>query len=327
MFALRGTVSNGFRAPTLAEEFYSGTNVSPTSADVQLPPNSAAAQLAGFKPLKPEKSENFSIGFVAHPIEHAQVTLDVYDIELKDRVLVTGFIFGSFEGATVSQGVLNAIKARGVTLDTGLSYTGISVFTNAANTRTTGAELTATYNSDFDQYGHVDWTLGFNYNDNSFTSIKNLPSTVTSSTALGIALGQGPGTSILNAASKSALTDATPPEKAILQALWSLDKWSVNARVTIYGPTSESEILNVNTEPFTENIPTTGIFDLDFGYKISKNLKIDLGANNLFNSFPPKAPTIEGHPADNGLVYSVPYTFSPYGINGGYYYGRVMFTF
>ena len=71
MFAVRGTASTGFRAPTLAEEYYSGTNVSPTFADVQLPPNSAAAQLAGFQPLKPEKSINYSVGFVAHPIEHS----------------------------------------------------------------------------------------------------------------------------------------------------------------------------------------------------------------------------------------------------------------
>jgi len=40
VFALRGTVSSGFRAPTLAEEYYTTTNVSPTSAVVQLAPNS-----------------------------------------------------------------------------------------------------------------------------------------------------------------------------------------------------------------------------------------------------------------------------------------------
>jgi iron complex outermembrane receptor protein len=54
MIAIRGTISTGFRAPTLAEEHYSGTNVSPTSADVVLPANSAPAMLAGFAPLKPE---------------------------------------------------------------------------------------------------------------------------------------------------------------------------------------------------------------------------------------------------------------------------------
>ena len=41
--AIRGTISTGFRAPTLEEEYYSATNTSPTTATVQLPPNSAAA--------------------------------------------------------------------------------------------------------------------------------------------------------------------------------------------------------------------------------------------------------------------------------------------
>ena len=324
-FAVRGTVSNGFRAPTLAEEFYSGTNVSPTSADVQLPPNSAAAQLAGFRPLQPEKSTNFSAGIVAHPMDRLQITLDGYDIQLKNRILVTGFIFGSFEGTTIAPGVLNAITARGVTLDTGLSYTGISVFTNAADTRTTGVELTLDYASDFGDMGTVDWTVGFNYNNTTFTSIKPLPATVTSTNPVGIALGQGPGTPILNSVSETALTNSTPPEKAILQALWNIDKFSVNARVTVYGATSETEILNVTQLPFVEQIPTTGIFDLDVGYKVNQHLRLDMGANNLFNTFPPKAPVIAGKPADNGLVYNVPYTFSPWGINGGYYYGRIAF--
>jgi iron complex outermembrane receptor protein len=331
-FALRGTISTGFRAPTLAEEFYSGTNVSPTSADVQLPPNSSAAQLAGFAPLKPEESTNYSAGFVAHPMEHMQITLDGYDIEMKNRIGTTGFIFGSFEGTTVSPGVLNAIAARGVTIDTGLSYVGMSVFTNTASTRTYGVELTGNYSSDFDAYGHVDWTLGFNFNKTDVKSVAPLPAVVTvapnpAAQLVANALGQGPGTSVLSPNALSALTKATPEEKVILQAYWTLDKWSVNLRGTIYGPSEEDEILNVNTQPFVESIPVAGIVDLDIGYKIRSNLKLDVGANNLFNTFPPRAPTIGGQPADNGLVYSVPYTFSPYGINGGYYYGRISVTF
>ena len=74
-FALRGTVSTGFRAPTLAESFYSATNVSPTSAFVQLPANSAAAKLIGFNNLKPEKSTNFSVGTVVRPMPALTFTM------------------------------------------------------------------------------------------------------------------------------------------------------------------------------------------------------------------------------------------------------------
>ena len=102
---------------------------------------------------------------------------------------------------------------------------------------------------------------------------------------------------------------------------------SINGRVSVYGPTFENVILNVNNQPFTERVPTAAIFDLDIGYNVTKYIKLDLGANNIFNTLPPKAPLVGGLPVDNGVVYSVPYSFSPYGINGGYYYGRVGVTF
>src|SRR5580704_17794342 len=68
-FALRGTVSNGFRAPSLAQEYFSNLNVSPTGASGQLAVNSPAALSLGAVPLKAEKSTNFSVGVVAEPLD------------------------------------------------------------------------------------------------------------------------------------------------------------------------------------------------------------------------------------------------------------------
>ena len=92
-------MSNGFRAPTLAEEYYSATNVSPTSAIVQLPANSAAAKLLGFHNLRPEKSTNFSFGAVFRPAPRLTLTVDAYQIRIRDRILGSGTVFGS-GGAT-----------------------------------------------------------------------------------------------------------------------------------------------------------------------------------------------------------------------------------
>src|SRR6185369_14199384 len=114
--AIRGTASTGFRAPTLAEEFYSATNVSPTSAFVELPPNSPAAALVGVNGLKPEKSTNFSVGFVAHPGYGITATLDLYQIKVEDRVVGSGSLFGL--GGTVNlPAVRAAILANGNVLD------------------------------------------------------------------------------------------------------------------------------------------------------------------------------------------------------------------
>jgi len=329
MFAVRGTASTGFRAPTLAEEYYSGTNVSPGSASLSLPADSAAA-VAGFAPLKPEKSTNFSVGFVAHPIDHLQITADAYYIKITDRILTTSTIFYTLGGGLVSQGVGDAItKKLGAPLANAysLSYSGISVFTNAADTETTGLEVTGTYASDFGDLGHVDWSVGFNYNKNQFTKVASLPAAVTNNSANAVAAGQGVGAPILSAVAETALTTGVPQEKAILQANWTLDKWSATLRTSIYGPTSEKILLYANSQIFTESIPTAAIFDLDVGYKLFKNLKIDVGANNLFDTVPPKAGNVDGRPTDNGRVFGVPYSFSPYGVEGGYYYGRVTYSF
>jgi len=332
MIAIRGTLSSGFRAPTLQEEYYSGTNVSPAFAQVQLPPNSPAAAIAGFSKLRPEQSDNYSIGFVAHPIQRLQISLDAYEIDIRDRIVGSGFLLGEEinSGGTetiISQAVLNAISAHGNVLDSGLSYAGIQLFTNGVNTKTQGAELTANYSSDFGEFGHVDWSAGLNYNQTTVTKIVALPAQ-----DVDAAIGQ---VNLLSPNAISTLTKATPREKVILGAYWTLDKWSANLRETIYGPTSQLiSIDGSGTGNGATNlqIGTTGITDLDIGYKITRNLRVDMGANNLFDIRPPTVPNVPNgsggvQPADGNNVYGEPAQFSPFGINGGYYYGRVTFTF
>ena len=331
--AIRGTISTGFRAPTLQEEFYSGTNVAPTSAFVQLPPNSAAAESAGFAPLKPEISSNYSAGVVFHPIPRLQFTADYYLIDLRDRVVPSGNIVGfdntcttAAEGCAtsgvVSQGVLNAITRQGVTLDSGLTFAGIQLFNNGANTKTQGLEATATYSSDFGDFGHVDWSIGFNYNDTTITSQRALPAV-----DVNAAYGQ---TSILSANEVSALLTGAPKEKAILSAFWTVRKFTVNLREEVYGSSSEYVSFNgTGTGGGASDVVVgaTGITDLDIGYKLTPQLRLNIGANNLFDQRPANVPTVDGAPADGNNVFGEPAQFSPYGINGGYYYGRVTYTF
>ncbi|MBS0364142.1 MAG: TonB-dependent receptor [Proteobacteria bacterium] len=324
-FAVRGTISNGFRAPTLQEEFYSGTNVSPSSATVQLPANSGPAVIAGFQPLKPEKANNYSLGFVAHPMDNVQVTLDAYQIDVKNRIQTTGFLYGSIvsggKNVVISQAVLNAITAHGNTLDSGISYAGISVFTNAVDTRTRGVEATVNYASDFGEYGHVDWTLGVNYNKTDVTKLAPLPAQDFSAAPTVITQ-----TSLLSPNALTGLTTATPREKVVGNAYWTKGKWSANLRESIYGESSElTSTANITTNL---KIPAAAITDIMVAYKVTDAVKLEVGANNLFDKMPPTVPNLSiGRPATGGNVWNAPMTFSPYGINGGYYYGRVTVTF
>jgi iron complex outermembrane receptor protein len=329
--AVRGTISTGFRAPTLQEEYYSGTNVSPSFAQVQLPPNSPAAALAGFSSLKPELSHNYSAGLVAHPLDDLQLTVDAYEIDISNRIVGSGFLLGSVlnpntvppSQTVISQAVLNAIAAHGNVLDSGISYAGIQLFTNGVNTRTQGIEATVNYASDFDAEGHVDWTAGFNYNETTITKIAPLPAV-----DYNASIGQ---TALLSRNATSALTNSTPKFKVVLNALWKLDRWSVNLREDLYGPSSQWVSLDGSgTGPNAADLKvgTAFITDLDLGYHLTDAIRFDIGANNLFDKKPPTVPNVPNgsggvQPADGNNVYREPDGFSPYGINGGYYYGRV----
>jgi iron complex outermembrane receptor protein len=324
-FAVRGTVSNGFRAPTLAEEYYSSTNVGPTSIAGQFPADSAAAQALGFSKLKPERSTNFSAGIVAHPAPHMQLTVDAYEILLRDRIVGSGSIYGYSSGyeannGIVSQTVLNSLASRGIVPQAGsegLSYEAINLFSNGANTHTKGIEATANYASDFGSAGKVDWSIGFNYNTTKATYTAILPASVQNAAFNQIQL--------LTVNAISALTTATPKVKTILGALYTYGPFSFNLRETIYGSTSE--YLSRTGATYTGLfIGTTAITDLNVSYKITPAIRFDVGANNLLNKKAPTIPTVGGAPL-SGNIYNAPVAFTPWGINGGYYYAKATFTF
>jgi iron complex outermembrane receptor protein len=322
-FALRGTVSTGFRAPTLAESYYSATNVSPTSAFVQLPANSAAAKLLGFQNLKPEKSTNFSIGTVIRPAPKLTFTIDAYQVKIRDRILGTGSIFGS-GGATNFAVVTQAIVANGNILDPTVTQTGINIFTNGADTRTRGVDLVASYHSDFDSYGSVDWMLSANYNKTELTKLHLAPAQLT------VPGGTAP-IALFDDGAKSNIETASPRVKFIASAFYKLDKFSATVRGTLFGKSSQKVSPNGGTF-YEQTIGTAAIADLELNYKLLEGIELSVGANNLFNKKPPTIqilPNGTGNPitASGGNVFDAPLTFSPYGINGGYYYARINFKF
>lgn len=331
-FGIRGTVSNGFRAPTLAESYYSSVNVGPGSTFGQLPPNSSAATLLGFAPLKPEKATSFSAGFVAHPLSNLQITLDAYQIKLKNRIVPSAAIFGSLGTDIVSQAVIDALISRGVSLADATSYAGINIFTNGADTRTRGVEATIDYTSDFGGGAKANWTLGFNYNQTKLLKINPLPAAVVNTAYNQI--------NLLDPNSIDGLTTATPRVKVIANALFTFGDFSLNLRETVYGVTHQRTSFSGSGygapgdgSGYTVlRIGTTAITDLNLGYKVTPKIRFDVGANNLFDKKAPTVPTIAHpsgtpRPANGANVYNPPISFTPWGINGGYYYARATFNF
>jgi len=313
--AVRATYSNGFRAPTLAESFYSATNVSPRSAFVQLAPNSPGARLVGIDGLKPEASTNISAGLVLNPVAGMSVTLDAYQITIRDRIVGSGSLYGS-GGAINSPAVTAAILANGNVLDPTVVQTGINIFTNAVNTRSRGAEIVATLSSNYGAYGRVDWSAAANYNKVEVIKINQAPTQLGAQT-------------LLDATAISHLETASPKVRLNLGGLWRMGDWTVNLRENYFGKSSEQ--FSTDGAVYRENrIKASLLTDLEVSYQISKAWSLSLGANNLFNEYPDKVNPLtlaeQRANLDNGAVTIYP-GFSPYGINGGYYYARAAVKF
>ena len=314
--AVRGTASTGFRAPTLAEEFYSATNVQPNSAFVQLPPNAPAAALIGIDPLKPETSTNFSVGLVARPAPGVLLTIDAYQISVRDRVVGSGTLYGTYAGALRSPAVNAAIEANGNVLEN-VPFSGINVFTNGVDTRTRGVELVLTAASHLGEAGRIDWTLAANYNTTKVTHVRDTPIELAAS-----------GQSLFDQVAISTLETASPKVKVILGGLFSHGPWSVDVKESLYGQASRYQDPG-DGNLYLDRQGVKFITDLEIGYRLGGGVTVSVGADNLFNVYPDRvsAAAIAASAAAGNPAVEIYPAFSAIGIDGGYYFGKVRWQF
>ncbi len=314
--ALRGTASTGFRAPTLAEAFYSATNVQPNSAFVQLPPNAAAARLIGIEPLSPEHSTNFSLGVVARLAARATLSIDAYQIGIRDRVVGSGTLYGTYAGTVRSEAVNAAIVANGNVLEN-VPFSGINVFSNGIDTRTRGIDIVVNFVTALGNAGTIDWSLGGNYGQTVVTAIRATPVELAAS-----------GQSLFDKVAISTLETASPRFKLIAAGVYKNGPWTVALKESLFGNASRF------ADPGDGNyyLDRTGvalITDFDVSHRLTNAVTLSLGANNLFDVRPKRVDAaglrvaaLAGSPAVE--IYP---NFSAFGVNGGYYYLRAAFAF
>ena len=300
--AVRATVSNGFRAPSLANSLFSARSTTYGVVDGVyqsinygvLPVDSTAAKALGAEPLKPEKSTNYSLGLAWQPSERLAFTADAYLINVRDRITLTGTLLGPE--------VTQALLANGIDSTSGGQY-----FTNGADTRTKGLDLVGSYDQDLGGAGTVKWTAAFNWNDTEILDYKQSVNIL------------GTPYELMNRQARNLLTEVQPHTKLILGGNWRLDRYRVNLGLTRYG--SWREVNAANDRSLDRNYKARWITDLDVGYQLTQDLELAIGARNLFDVYPERQA-----PSSKTMVkgYGV---YSPYGFTGGYYFGRLTYTF
>jgi iron complex outermembrane receptor protein len=324
--AIRGAVNSGFRAPSLAEQDFSTTqnttaaiNGVVTSAQVKfLPVNNPLAMALGATPLKPETSLNYSAGVTWEPNHQLRATLDVYQIDINDRIVKSQ----TLSGAPV-QTILGPLGFSGLS--------SAQYFTNAVDTRTYGIDAVVEYQQSLGAWGSVNWSAIYAENQTAITHIKANPAVLSAF---------GPTFQLFGPLAQHQLTRSTPRDRIELGADWSLSRWHVHLENTRYGS---------YLEPLTNTVSAyyspKWITDLEVSYEIRSNLIVALGANNLFDIYPDRQSqsirtlaltdtVLTGAPGYSAAVYGLPTSTSvyygsnsPFGLNGGFYYGRLTVKF
>ncbi len=328
--ALRGSISNGFRAPSLHQQFFTTTStnfIAGVPVDIStVAVNSPVARALGSKDLKAEKSRNISLGATFSPTSRLNFTMDYYNIRLKDRVVLTENLGAAGTGTSAIQSAVKAI------LDTnGFQSVGAArFFINGLDTTTQGLDAVATLRTDFGGLGNWNFTAAYNLNETKINTRIN---------ALG-PLATIPGLVLFGRVEGIRFTDGQPKDKLVFSADGKIGGFGITARATRYGevisPGAASPIADpaslVLLGPDDITLSPKWISDLEVRYNLFGRIELAVGANNLFDVYPDRSP-FGTRPASIGGVYPanqqyLPYSgFSPFGFNGRFVYGRLSVTF
>jgi iron complex outermembrane receptor protein len=328
-YAIRGAISNGFRAPSLHQQFFTTTStnfIGGVPVDIAtLAVNAPAAVALGAQPLKPEKSVNLSFGATANPFRGLTFTADYYHIKIKDRIVFTETLGNGGTGNTAAvQAAVTAKLAQ-------LGFPQVAAarfFINGLDTTTRGLDLVAAYRFGLGDLGRWNLTAAYNHNK---TKIDKRLATVGP-------LTQIPGIVLFGRVEGLRFTDGQPHDKVVLSADGDIGKFGVTARTTRYGKVISPGAAFPLTDPASLTaigpddiiLGAKWITDVELRLKSASGVEFAIGANNLFDVYPDRSPFGARAPNTNfpaNQVY-IPYSiFSPFGFNGRYLYGRVAVNF
>ncbi|KAB7768111.1 TonB-dependent receptor [Xanthomonas sp. LMG 12462] len=303
-FALRGAISNNFRAPSLSQIGYeaSSTGYNANGQLLQgrlLSVDNPIAQALGARTLQPEKSRNYSLGFTSRVGSHFDLSLDLFQIDIDKRIALSE----SIDGDALTDFVAQRFGIAGLQ--------SASFFVNAADTRTRGAELVSNWRQALGQ-GQLQLTGTWSY---AKTELENVVATPAQLLAL------NPDYVLFGVEERNTLTEATPRTRAQLAANWSDARWSLQTRVTRYGSATRVFDFGGGFAP-EQTYSAKWQLDAEVEYHLTPQWSVAVGGQNLTDAYADRSKP------DIAYFGNLPYdVLSPIGSNGAYYYGRVRYTF
>lgn len=297
-FALRGSLQNGFRAPSPQQQNFTSTSTNfingvPFEITTFKPTDPVAVAL-GAKPLKAEKSVNASLGAVLR-FDPFTITVDAYRIKVKDRIILS-------ENLTQAN-VRNYITSQGF-----VGVGGGRFFINGVDTKTQGVDIVASAPWNAGAAGKFDFTLAANFTKTEVTKVP-----VTAQLA-----ALNPAPSLFDRVNVLTLEKGQPKNKLTASMNWKLGDWGSTVRATRYG-----KVLSPGTTAaFDFWLEPKTVVDVEARYALTKQVNLALGAENLFDQYP------ETLPPSLNTTGNAPFSnFAPFGRSGRFIYARANYVF
>jgi iron complex outermembrane receptor protein len=300
-FAIRGSLSTGFRAPSLAQLYYNlifNNIVAGASVPSLLSANNSTVTKAfGISQLNEEKALNTSIGFTFSK-KGFTATVDAYSISVDDRIILTD----NFTDPSIL-GPLNVDAAQ--------------FFANGVDTKTNGLDIVLNYEGELGKNSSYSVGIIGNFNDLEIKKIHN--NNLNEYTFFG-------------PFSRAYLEAAAPEYKFGLNLGYTASKFNALLTVTQFSevqlqdfqwvdsPATNQAEADALYEVATDTYEAKATVDLSLGYKLTNQLKLNIGANNLFNVYP--SPQYDGWTDQGGFADSV-----QMGNDGMYLFSRLSFNF
>jgi iron complex outermembrane receptor protein len=301
MIALRGAVSTGFHAPSIAQvnsvQVRTNFDAGVSTFSGLFPAYHPMSQLLGAEELKPEESTSYSLGVVLTPSNNTLLTIDTFRINLDDRI-----------ERSQNHSKANYPDQYQALIDSGFigasSLNSVRFLTNAFDTQTQGVEVVATHDLTWDN-ADINLMLSYAYIEQEVTRAADTQSDRT----------------VFN------IENATTPHKLTASGTYKVGDLAVTTRAR-YFSTRETDrgFTNDDGSAFIDENPGRVYFDLNVDYDFNDNYHFRAGVNNLFNTYP-EDKSMSGDFSSRSMITRGRKYLDSIPWQGSEYYARVTYNF
>lgn len=321
--SLRASMSTGFRAPSLHQIYMSNIQTLISGGTVSnqgtFNNHSPVIRSLGVDKLKEENATNTTFGVAFKPIDGLDLSLDVYNVAVDDRIV--------YSSAIASGDTTSAVGA----ILNDYNVTSIKFFTNAVSSTTSGIDFVASYSGLELGPGSLNLSIGFNTNSTELDDKITTPDPISSS-----------GADIFDRKEQSRLVSARPANKMILSLNYSMGALNIGLNNTQFGEVTwkhvdngingapvgpDDSTLPTNDEDYDQTFSAKLVTDLNLNYQLNDNLSLNLAVNNLLNKYPDVIDTKGDMITDLGGRFKYPWEVNQFGFMGTNILGTVSYSF